>query len=88
MALKSSDIVTIQLTMDEVGSLIAALRKAEEIAVAARGHELDFRIQRVRFERKFRDSVPPPPDGEDTRMADLKDIIDLHTQPTRKPPRG
>lgn len=74
--------------MDEVGSLIAALRKAEEIAVAARGHELDFRIQRVRFERKFRDSVPPPPDGEDTRMADLKDLIDLHTQPTRKPPRG
>lgn len=72
--------------MDEVSSLIAALRKAEEIAVAARGHELDFRIQRVRFERKFRDSVPPPPNGEDTRMADLNDLISLHTMPTRKPP--
>lgn len=42
MALKSSDIVTIQLTMDEVGSLIAALRKAEEIAVAARGMSSTF----------------------------------------------
>lgn len=86
MALKPTDIVTIELTVDEFGSLLAALRRAEEISAVARANELDFRMQRMRFERKFRDSVPPPPDGEDTRMADLRDLVDLYSAPTRRPP--
>jgi hypothetical protein len=89
VALKSTDRIQIELTVDEFGSLIAALKKAEELSTAARVNELDFRMQRLRLESKFRDSVPPPPPGvEDTRMASLRDLVDFHTAITQRPPRG
>lgn len=89
MALKPTDRIQLELTVDEFGSLIAALRKAEELSTAARVNELDFRMQRLRLESKFRDSVPPPPPGEeDTRMASLQDLVTLHSAVTQRPPRG
>jgi hypothetical protein len=67
--------LTLTLTRREFKELIETLFKAEELSTSARQHELDFRMQRMRFERKLRESwAPSPVDKRALERADTKFI--------------
>jgi hypothetical protein len=75
---KETEELTLTLTRREYNELIDALKKAEELSGNARQHELDFRMQRIRIERKLRESDPPEALGTaDTRFMSLDDIQKL-----------
>lgn len=75
------DDVTLTMSVLEYAELVSALQRAESAATDARANELDFRMQRIRLERKFRDSKPPTaPESlstADTQFLNLEDIMDM-----------
>lgn len=83
---KDTDELTLTFTRRELNQLVDTLRKAEEVATAARASELDFRMQRMRLERKLRASLAPtlpPPDVRarleraDTKPISLAELKEL-----------
>ena len=62
--------LTLTLTRREFVELIETLKKAEELSTNARQNELDFRMQRIRFERKLRESWQPPAPPKEQERAD------------------
>lgn len=76
---KEQEVLTLSLTRREFTELIAALRHAEALSAAARMNELDFRMQRIRLERKLRESMPPARDLEraDTKFMSLDELRDI-----------
>lgn len=78
------DEIVLKMSVREYAELVEALRVAEVNAAGARAHELDFRMQRIRLERKFRDSKPPEVEDSgtgDTQFMSLEQIAEM----TRKP---
>lgn len=82
---KESEELTLTLTRREFKELIVTLQKAEDLSTSARQNELDFRMQRIRFERKLRESLPPTryeavDDKETLARADTKfiSLAELH----------
>lgn len=75
--------ITITLTLREYAELLDVLRRAEDLSVAARHNELDFRMQRSRFERRYQGSRPPVSSlgTQDTKYIDLKDLMALIRKP-------
>lgn len=75
------DNVTLTMSVLEYAELVATLQRAEDAAAVAKTNEFDFRMQRIRLERKFRDSKPPtaPEDigTADTQFLNLEDIMDM-----------
>lgn len=68
---KETEELTLTLTRREFRELIDTLKKAESLSTEARQSELDFRMQRIRFERKLRESTPPTPaEKRDLERAD------------------
>ncbi len=75
---KETEELTLVLTRREYAELIESLKKAEELTTNARQLELDFRMQRIRLERKLRESEPPPDAmSADTRFMSLEDLQKL-----------
>lgn len=75
--------LTLTLTRREFKELIETLLKAEELSTNARQNELDFRMQRIRFERKLRESWAPAPvtkaelERADTKFISLDELRKL-----------
>jgi hypothetical protein len=77
---KETEELTLTLTRREFDELIDTLKKAEELSTNARQNELDFRMQRLRFERKLRESWTPPkqdPGRTPTAFMSLEELHEL-----------
>lgn len=79
---KETEELTLTLTRREFKELIDTLKKAEELSGEARQHELDFRMQRLRFENKLRESMPPIKGLEraDTTFLSLEELHELQAK--------
>jgi len=83
---KETEELTLTLTRREFKELIDTLKKAESLSSEARQSELDFRMQRMRFERKLRESTPPTPaarkdfERADTTYISLEELARLQKE--------
>jgi hypothetical protein len=83
---KETEELTLTLTRREFKELIDTLKKAEALSGEARQNELDFRMQRMRFERKLRESTPPTPatkaalERADTTYISLEELHKLQRE--------
>lgn len=83
---KEEEVLTLSLTRREYSELIGALQRAEDLSVAARANELDFRMQRIRLERKLRESLPPVRDLEraDTKFMSLEELQSIQRESSKR----